>query len=498
MHTHKLLWIVVLLVVGTMVSAQDDTAIELEAFTDETFSVQGVIPAGWDSIAPGVYARGATDDDFTRLIIQSAPLSEDALVNTLAGQLGVELPEADTPIETDHATWTAYQFTVEDGVMVGVTLATATINDTAYLILLQSPEDEHESLRESVFFPVLQSLNALGDDTEETSQDMMVAFTEEDITFSSDDLTLEGTVTLPDSEAFSAPYPAVVIVSGSGAQERDGSLAPLAEITLYADIAHYLAEIGIASLRYDERGVGASDGEVATATLENFRDDASAAVDALAEREDTSRIGAMGHSEGGIFMPELAISNENIDFVVGLNAPTLPMQEVLQEQNRLLYSASGATDEQVDAIVVAWDAIIAAIDSEDTDAFEEAITALVNAQTNNAASEQQITAGIAQFNLPIFQSYFAYNPTPFWEEVDVPALAIFGTLDLQVSAEQNRGALENLGNDNITLITVEDMNHIFQIAETGSIAEYGTLEQTVSLDLLEPLAEWINALASDS
>ena len=97
---------------------------------------------------------------------------------------------------------------------------------------------------------------------------------------------------------------------------------------------------------------------------------------------------------------------------------------------------------------------------------------------------------MAQFTSPIFQSYFAYEPTPFWLDVDVPTLAIFGSLDLQVSAEQNISAIDGM-NDNIEIVTIEDMNHIFQIAETGSLSEYGSLEQSVNEELLETMTEWI-------
>jgi len=486
MKLARLISVLIISLIGlSLVQAQD---IEFEAFESETFGLTGVVPVGWTNAAPGVYVRGESAADLTSLIIQSAPLPADTLLGALTGQLGIEeFPEPESELETDMGTWTVYLVELTTPVEVNVTVATSEIEGTTYLVLLQSAPDEHEALLDAVFTPVIESL-ALPVEEEETD----LSYTAEDITFESGDLTLAGTLTLPDGDG---EYPVVVLVSGSGAQDRDESLPSVSEIKPFRDIAEYLAGQGIATLRYDERGVGESEGDFATADIYDFRDDASAAVDYLAERGGFSHIGVAGHSEGGAFAPEIGLTNDNVDFVIGLAGPTVRIIDISREQNQLLFAANGADEEQLAAIDAGFVAVIAAMEARDDEALRQAVFDLVTAQAGSEPDDETLNTYVAQFETPILQSYVSYDPTPFWTDVDVPTLAIFGSLDLQVSAEQNIPVIEGV-NENITIVTIENMNHIFQEAETGVFTEYASLDPVVMPELLETMSEWILEVTS--
>lgn len=462
--------------------AQEE-AIEFEGFENTLFGIEGTVPVGWALVAPGVYARGESPADATTLIIQSAPLPTETLLSTLTGQLGLDaFPEPTGEIDSDLGTWSVYFVEVEAGISLNVSVAVLNVDGTTYLALLQSSPDDHEALLESVFTPVVESILVLNADGNAEA----LPYIAEDVTFMSGDLTLAGTLTIPEGDG---QFPVVLLVSGSGGQDRDESLAPVAEIKPFRDIADYLTRNGIAVLRYDDRGIAQSEGDYATSDMFDFRDDANAAIDYLAERGEFNMIGIAGHSEGGVYAPEISITNDNVDFLIGLSAPTLSLIDILREQNQLLFAADGADAEQLSAIDSAFGEIISAQSNDDEEAMRLGISALIIAQ-GAEPTEQLVTGAMAQFTSPIFQSYFAYDPTPFWLDVDVPTLAIFGSLDLQVSADQSISAIDGI-NDNITIVTIENMNHIFQIAETGSFSEYGTLEQSVTEELLETMTEWI-------
>lgn len=468
------------------VIAQDSDVTFVNANIDE-YGISSLVPDGWQNPVPGTYARGATATDGTVLVIQSFPLTIETLQSALTGQLGItEFPESEVELETDIAVWSVYRVDVES-VGLSVTLAMTNIDDVTYLLLSQSATDEHDVMRETIFMPVLESIALLAgeDDTEEVSD---IPYSEEEITFESGDNILAGTLTIPEGEG---EFPVVVLVSGSGAQDRDESLEPLAEIKPFRDIADYLTRNGIAVLRYDERGVGASEGDIFNADLYDFRDDANAAINYLAERNEFSQIGILGHSEGGTYAPEIGLTNDNVDFVVALAGATNRIIDVLPYQVQALAVAGGADEEDGIALNETMIALIEAYDSDDDEAFNDAIRAYAEAQPGDEeVSEQVVELLQAQFASPIYVSYFDYDAAPFWLEVDVPTLAVYGTLDLQVSAEESVAFLDGM-NDNITIVTIENMNHIFQLAETGALSEYGTLEQTVLPELLETVADWI-------
>ena len=475
--------------VSAVISAQDDS-IELETIEIDTYGVSATVPAGWQNVAPGVYARATDVNDLTTIIVQSAPIAPDVLLGAISGQLGIaELPDAETEIETGFGTWTVYLVEIETPVVVNVTVAVTEVEGASFLVLLQSSPEEHDALRESVFTPAIESVSPLAVEEEAAEEMEDLPYIVEDVTFDNGDITLAGTLTIPEGEG---EFPVVLLVSGSGAQDRDESFEPIAEIKPFREIADYLARNGIAVLRYDDRGFGESGGDFVSSDIHDFRDDASAAIDYLAERDEFSHIGIAGHSEGGAYAPEIAINNDAVDFMVSLAGPTVRIIDVSREQNQLLYAAGGADEEQLAAIDSAYAMVLSVIEAgnDDGEALRTAVADLVLAQTGQEVDDATLDIFVDQFQSPIIQSYVTYDPTPFWQNVDVPTLAIFGSLDLQVNPEQSIPMIEDM-NDNITIVTIEGMNHIFQLAETGAVSEYGELEQTIMPELLETVTEWI-------
>jgi hypothetical protein len=471
-----------------MIVAAQENSTELVPFEDNMFGVQGLLPDGWQSAGAGVYARNASAGDITRLIIQSAPLPRVALLNALRGQLSIEeLPEPERQIESDFAIWDIYRvdLAVQDYELT-LSIAVTDADAVTYIVILQSLQDEHDAVNNAIFAAVIESLAPIVDEA------IAVPYIEEDVTFESGDITLAGTLTLPSTDGI---FPAVILISGSGASNRDESLVPVAEIKPFRDIADYLTRNGIAVLRYDERGVGESTGDIASATLQDFRDDANAALDYLANRDeiDSTRLGIIGHSEGGAIAPEIALMNENVAFVIGLGAPAVSMFDIIAEQNRIFFANSGASEEQIEQIVISFDEIRAALLEGDDELLRNAVAKLIEGQTGEVQSEELVAHGVGQFTSPIMRSYAEYDSSIFWTELEIPILSIYGGLDTQVSAEQNMPALEELtrNNPDVTIVKIAEMNHILQKAETGQFDEYVTLEQTVMPEMLNAMTSWI-------
>jgi hypothetical protein len=285
------------LILSAFTAVAQDTTVILSPYTDEVFSIQGVIPDGWTKAAPGIYARGQSASDAALIAQQSAAAPVDAVVQSLLPQLQLEaLPESSGTVETAALTWTVYQADVSaGGVTVVVDLALAEADGKTYIVLMQSAPDEYDALHEAVFVPALEALAPLA----EATPDPNLPYSAEDVNIPNGDVTLAGTLTLPEGDG---PHPALVLVSGSGPQDRDESLVPVSSLKPFALIADYLSRRGIAVLRYDDRGVARSTGDYASADVDDFASDASAAIDYLLTRDeiDPAQIGLLGHSEGGI------------------------------------------------------------------------------------------------------------------------------------------------------------------------------------------------------
>lgn len=316
-----------------------------------------------------------------------------------------------------------------------------------------------------------------------------------------DGIDIAGTLTIPDG---AGPFPAVVMITGSGPQDRDESLMGHKPFWVIAD---HLSRNGIAVLRCDDRGVGGTGGSVMQSTSENFALDALAGVSFLKtiDRIDGAKIGLMGHSEGGIVAPLAAAQSKDVAFIVLLAGTGLPGHEILRLQTRLLMASAGAfTDEQLDEMDEKHTALTQAIMSEAPPADQmAAMKALMRAQLGEASESamddkalgQAAMQQLAQMRSPWFRFFLTHDPRPTLRKVTCPVLALNGSLDLQVPADENleeiRKALAEAGNTDVTITRLEGLNHLFQHATTGSPAEYMTIEETFAPEVLDLITKWI-------
>lgn len=312
---------------------------------------------------------------------------------------------------------------------------------------------------------------------------------------------LAGTLTVPPG---AGPFPAAVLVSGSGPQDRNEALMGHKPFLVLAD---HLTRQGIAVLRYDDRGVGESTGTFGTATSRDFADDALAAVRYLRQRGEVTAdaVGILGHSEGGLVGPMAAAVSDEVRWVIMLAGPGLPGEEILRLQGDLIARAGGASEEAIaaNAEAVRQSARILREESDPQQAaprLRAAMRAAMEAMPDGArpapeAMEQALDAQVSQMNSPWFRFFLEYDPRPTLMEVRVPVLALLGGKDLQVPAPENAVALQEAfaagGNPDATVVTLEGLNHLFQAAESGAPGEYSEIEETMNPRALEEMSRWI-------
>lgn len=320
------------------------------------------------------------------------------------------------------------------------------------------------------------------------------------------DFELAGTLTLPDGDG---PHPGVILVTGSGPQDRDETLLGHKPFAVLAD---HLTRAGIAVLRYDERGVGASGGDFATATSDDFARDAEAALAWLASRPevDRDRVGIVGHSEGGLVAPMVASRSELPAFIVMLAGPGMAGDEIILDQTAAGLRADGADEALVESQVAISREIFKIAEREpDIERATAEMTEWLRARLGELDPAMRTAAGIPEgqedafiarqvgrVNSPWFRYFLSYDPLPALEAVEVPVLAVNGELDVQVTPERNLSAIEAAldrgGNPDATVLELPGLNHLFQTATTGSALEYAQIDETMSPQLLELVADWIN------
>ena len=307
-------------------------------------------------------------------------------------------------------------------------------------------------------------------------------------------LKLAGTITIPkNAEA----CPAVVMITGSGAQDRDETLY---EHKPFAVIAHYLTLSGIAVLRVDDRGVGGSEGNISTATSKDFAGDVLAGVNFLKARKeiDAENIGLIGHSEGGLIAPLAATSSDDIAFFVMMAGPGMTGEQIMKEQNVLALAAAGISEFQIKQSTMLNQRIFEIIKTEPDSAktLEQLRTIISRGFYPGMNDEMKagIDAQIASFNNNWVRFFLTYDPKPTLQKVSCPVLAINGVKDLQVpvsNLDLIKSAITSGGNTNVTTIAFENLNHLFQNCDTGSAAEYSQIEQTIDPEVLKTIKDWI-------
>jgi len=321
-----------------------------------------------------------------------------------------------------------------------------------------------------------------------------------DVTYKNeiDGITIAGTLTLPPGEG---PFPAVVMITGSGPQDRDEALM---EHQPFWVIADHLSRHGIAVLRADDRGVGGTGGDIVTSTTADFANDALAGVNFLKTVEgiNPDHIGVMGHSEGGIIGPMGAAQSKDVAFVVMLAGTGLPGRDILAMQSRLMLKATGAfSEEALDHMEAKHRAAIASIINGDLREDQiKAMVALMRSQGSQASDDMLKTAAAQQveaMNSPWMRYFLTLDPRPTLAKVTCPVLALNGSLDLQVPPDEDLDeiskALTAAGNKDFTIKKLDGLNHLFQHATTGSPLEYATIEETFSPEALRIITNWINA-----
>jgi uncharacterized protein len=327
----------------------------------------------------------------------------------------------------------------------------------------------------------------------------------EDVTFSNEkfDIKLAGTLTVPSGKG---PFPAVIMITGSGAQNRNEELMGHKPFLVIAD---YLSRNGIAVLRYDDRGIGKSQGSYATATSADLATDAEAAFLFLKNNPEINpkAIGLAGHSEGGLIAPIVASSNREIGFIISLAGPGVSGDEIIIRQSADIMRASGSNEKDIKEAAEINRKLYSILKKEpDNKKASEKMGAvykksLEKKKITAEETEKEMTqfqAGISQATSPWFRYFIATNPSAYWKKVKCPVLALNGSLDLQVSAEVNLPAIEKAlkssGNTLIKTVKLQDLNHLFQHCKTGMPTEYGNIEETFSPEALKIMADWINGL----
>ncbi|MAU16123.1 MAG: alpha/beta hydrolase [Muricauda sp.] len=316
-------------------------------------------------------------------------------------------------------------------------------------------------------------------------------------------ISLAGTLTWPKKEGV---FPAVILISGSGPQNRDEEMMGHKPFLIISD---YLTKNGIAVLRYDDRGVAESTGDFKTATSADFATDVESAIAYLKTRKeiDKNKIGLIGHSEGGIIAPMVASRSKEVAFIVLLAGTGIPGDQLLLLQKERIARANGVSEHDIkkaqETNATLFKMVLTADDigqlkTDLTHSITEAIKNEKSTETINRTTEDAYVAmQVDQLTSPWMLYFLKYDPATALEKVTCPVLAVNGEKDLQVPSDENLTAIKNAltkgGNKNVSTKEFENLNHLFQECETGSPNEYGTIEQTFSPLALAEITQWILA-----
>lgn len=325
-------------------------------------------------------------------------------------------------------------------------------------------------------------------------------YNEEEVEYSNEknDIILAGTLTTPKS---GGPFPAVLLITGSGPQDRNESIMGHRPFMVIAD---HFTRNGIAVLRVDDRGVGGSTGNVTQATSEDLAEDVLAGVEFLKNHEkiDPQQIGLVGHSEGGIIAPIVAGRSSDIAFIVLMAGTGLPGEEILYAQAALIARANGAKEESIVRNRKQQEKIFKVLKQEkDEETAKNNVRQIMQSaipdsvDKDNEQIQSAIKGEIKKIFNPWFRFFLTYDPKTALRKVKCPVLAIVGEKDLQVPPQANLKAIEEAlkeaGNEDYIIKELPGLNHLFQTANTGSITEYSKIEETISPIALDTMTNWI-------
>lgn len=347
---------------------------------------------------------------------------------------------------------------------------------------------------------------------EEKSFFLPAEYIEEEVVFYNDDIKFTGTLSYPKAKG---PFPAIILISGSGQQERDEDVAGF---KVFALIANYLSNTGFAVLRYDDRGMGGSDaGNLEEATSKTFAEDAFAAFTFLSQRKeiDPKKIGFLGHSEGAMIGTMLAAEHKEIAFLVLMAGPGVTGEQIILSQIEAIIRASGASEEEIQHAIKSQERIMEAVKTDrgweeikemTIEDLKKSIVELPaearsEIDISDSALEERADLQIKGVRSKWYRFFIQYDPAKDLEKVKCPVLALFGEKDLQVLANLNetamKNALEKAGNKNFTTKIFKDANHLFQKADSGLLDEYAFLEKKFVDGYLEYIIDWLQENFTD-
>lgn len=312
-------------------------------------------------------------------------------------------------------------------------------------------------------------------------------------------IALAGTLTLPKNIS---DFPVVILISGSGPQNRNEELLGHKPFLVIAD---YLTKNGIGVLRYDDRGVGQSEGDFGTATSADFAKDVESAINYLKTRKDINpnKIGLIGHSEGGIIASIVAAETKDVNFMISLAGPGISGYDIVLLQTELINKANGTKESKLQRELAflknSLDMVVLGSDlNEIKAALTDTILQQISTQSEfipEGMTAENVNKFVETFTTPWFQYFLKFDPSTSFSKVTCPVLALNGEKDLQVPPKENLSAIKNAlakaGNKHITIKEFPNLNHLFQEAQTGSPTEYATIEQTFSPLVLEEITTWI-------
>jgi len=316
-------------------------------------------------------------------------------------------------------------------------------------------------------------------------------YREEEVTFEDAGARLAGTLTIPKG---AGPFPAVVLIAGSGPQTRNENVLGH---QIFLVLADHLTRQGIAVLRFDKRGIGASKGDYGKATTEDFANDAQAAFTFLKAHADIDphHVGLIGHSEGGLIAPIVAAHDSSVAFIVLMAGPGVDGARILSEQGRLIAKAMGLNDDQNAKMSAMRDQAIAIVKTEKDPAVAEAkVRSLMEkAGQPKFAVDLQVKFLTSDW----MRLFFAIDPTVALRQLRCPVLAIGGSRDLQVPPEESLAAIRAAlsKNPDVDVRELPNLNHLFQTAKTGSLGEYAESEETIAPSVLTLISSWISERA---
>lgn len=318
----------------------------------------------------------------------------------------------------------------------------------------------------------------------------------EEVMFQNGAVNLAGTLTLPQGDG---PFPAVLLISGSGLQDRDETLVGHKPFWVLAD---HLSRAGIVVLRVDDPGIGKSTPHPKPPTTADFATNVEAGVAFLKQDDRIDHVGLIGHSEGGIIAAIVAATRDDVSFVVLMASPGVLGTELLRKQNERIFDAAGIAGERKQNLLVLLDRLFTTLTSDMAeDKQRQVVEGIVRKQLEingvppAQQDETQVQTLVEQSLTPWMRYFLTFDPRPALEKIRVPVLALNGELDVQVDAEQNltaiAAALDKGGNQDVTVYRLPEHNHLFQRARTGLMNEYAAIEETISPEVLNLIRDWV-------